>query len=737
MTQINGGNITLQSVARALGGEISGNQVQAPGPGHSAKDRSLSVKLDAGAPDGFVVHSFADDDPIACKDYVRQKIGAPAFQPNGGRRQRASAIEIGAILANAMESVVRDPPKGRVTTVYPYTDAAGKLLYDVVRYEPKDFRQRRPDGKGGWIWSVKDCPRVLYRLPELLKYPDATVFVCEGEKDSDRVASLGHCATTVACGTWTDDCVMALAGRDVVILEDADKAGHTKALKAARVLHGTAKTIRIVLLPGLTGETQNKDVSDWLDADPRAHTAEKLVAVCLEAPLWTPGASDAMEENKADAAVVDHGGDPGDAEERAAAEKPTIARRQAEAESNWPVMDKAAYHGLAGDVVRTIVPHTEADPVAILIQYASHFGNIIGNAPHYLVESDRHSANLFAVLVGASSKGRKGTAAGRVRAVAKLADETWATERTASGLSSGEGLINAVRNPVKKWNAKDKIEEVVDPGVSDKRLMVTEPEFAGALAVMERHGNTLSPVIRNAWDGHRLQTLTKNSPLKADGAHISIVAHITETEARARLTRTDMANGFANRFQFFCVRRSQFLPHGGDLDEAELAKLGERTKEAVQFARATGRVVMTPEARAAWQAAYRELSAERPGLLGAVIARAEAQVIRLAVIYALLDQSNNIDVAHLEAAMAVWAYAEESAVRIFGDSLGDPVADEILVALRRSSSGMTRSDIHALFGRHQPAEQVSAALTLLLKAGRVKFETKHTGGRPVETWSAI
>jgi hypothetical protein len=408
-------------------------------------------------------------------------------------------------------------------------------------------------------------------------------------------------------------------------------------------------------------------------------------------------------------------------------------------EGAWPVMDDAAYHGVAGDVVRTIAPHTESDPVAILIQFLTVFGNIIGSAPHYIVESDRHPANLFAVLVGASSKGRKGTAAGRVRAVAKQADENWATERTASGLSSGEGLINAVRNPVNKWNAKDNVEEVVDPGVSDKRLMVTEPEFAGALAGMERHGNTLSPVIRNAWDGHRLQTLTKNSPLKADGAHISIVAHITETEARARLTRTDMANGFANRFQFFCVRRSQFLPHGGNLDEAELAKLAERTKEAVEFARATGRVVMTPKASAAWNAAYRELSAERPGLLGALVARAEAQVIRLALIYALLDQSNNIDVAHLDAAMAVWAYAEESAVRIFGDSLGDPVADEILVALRRtsSSSGMTRTEIHSLFGRHQSAAKVSAALTMLLQAGRAKFETKDTGGRPVETWSAI
>jgi hypothetical protein len=169
-------------------------------------------------------------------------------------------------------------------------------------------------------------------------------------------------------------------------------------------------------------------------------------------------------------------------------------------------MDEAAYYGLAGDVVRVIGPDSESDPVAILVQYLTVFGNIVGSTPHFLIESDQHTANLFVALVGVSAKGRKGTSGSRVRAVAKIADQTWFMERTASGLSSGEGLIYAVRNPILKWNAKEKVEEVVDPGVIDKRLMVIEAEFAGALAAMERHGNNLSPVIRNAWDGHRLQT---------------------------------------------------------------------------------------------------------------------------------------------------------------------------------------------------------------------------------------
>jgi hypothetical protein len=257
-----------------FGAEVSNGQVLAPGPGHSQHDRSLSIKLDANAPDGFLVHSFANDDPIQCRDYVRERCGLPAFKANGGR-QRATSDEIARLFANALE---HRGSVGRHVATYQYKDECGVLLYEVLRYEPKTFRQRRPNG-GGWIWNLNDVRRVVYRRQELLKYPDAAVFVCEGEKDADRVASLDHCATTVAAGNWTEHCVAALAGRDVVILEDADEAGHNKALAAANALHGEAKTLRIVRLPELTGHPNNKDVSDWLDADP--NRANKLVDICF------------------------------------------------------------------------------------------------------------------------------------------------------------------------------------------------------------------------------------------------------------------------------------------------------------------------------------------------------------------------------------------------------------------------------------------------------------------------
>ena len=333
----------------------------------------------------------------------------------------------------------------------------------------------------------------------------------------------------------------------------------------------------------------------------------------------------------------------------------------------WPRLDDSALYGIAGDIVRTIEPHSEADPVALLIQALTFAGNVIGRSPYYAVESDHHHANLFVVLVGDTAKARKGTWAGRIRAIAKQADQSWNDDRVKSGLSSGEGLINEVRDAVQRWDSKAQSSETVDPGVIDKRLLVVEPEFAGALAVAERHGNTLSPTIRRAWDGDKLSTLTKNSPLTATGSHISIVGHITAQELRERIARTDIANGFANRFLFAMVRRSKELPFGGQLTDSQILELGDRLKDAVVDAQILGRVTMTDAACRKWAAVYPSLSGGQDGLLGAITARAEAQVVRLALLYALLDGQTGISEVHLTAALALWEYCEASVAFIWGE----------------------------------------------------------------------
>jgi hypothetical protein len=401
-------------------------------------------------------------------------------------------------------------------------------------------------------------------------------------------------------------------------------------------------------------------------------------------------------------------------------------------------LPKEALFGLPGEVVQTLDPHTEADPNAVLLQYLAMAGNAIGRGPFYQVEGDKHYTKLFCALVGATSKGRKGTSAGRVRQIMAIADPDWEAGKINGGLSSGEGLIFHVRDPVTKTSKGS--EETIDSGVTDKRLMLQVEEFASALSVMERPGNTLSPVIRDAWGPNTLQTLTKNSPTKATGSHISIVAHVTEQELRSSLTRVEMGNGFANRFLFLKVKRSKSLPHGGNLDRRTMEALGGKTKEAIANARGIGHVEMNEAAKEMWAKVYEELSGERPGLIGAVLGRAEAQVIRISLIYAVLDNSTVVEVPHLKAGLAVWEFCEESARQIFGDSLGDPVADTILTALRAEGpAGKSRAEISDLFGRHQTSAQLREALNLLLKYRKARPESVQAKGpgRSTEMWFAI
>jgi hypothetical protein len=163
--------------------------------------------------------------------------------------------------------------------------------------------------------------------------------------------------------------------------------------------------------------------------------------------------------------------------------------------SFWPHLDDAALHGLAGDVVRTIGPHSEADPVAILIQFLAAAGNILGKTYYVRREGDLHRGNLFVAVVGETAKARKGVAWGRVKSIVKIADDAWFHAKTKGGLSLGEGFVYEIRDPIKKWNTSSQDYDVVDPGVTDKRLLVVEAEFSNALTVMERAGNTLSAQV--------------------------------------------------------------------------------------------------------------------------------------------------------------------------------------------------------------------------------------------------
>lgn len=397
----------------------------------------------------------------------------------------------------------------------------------------------------------------------------------------------------------------------------------------------------------------------------------------------------------------------------------------------WPAPpDEAAFFGLAGRITRLIEPHSEADPVALLAQILLVAGSLVGRTAYVGVEADRHYANFNVNLVGGTSKGRKGSSWGHAEAIARSVDVGFG-DRVESGLSSGEGLIDRVRDA-----GVDDAEG--EQPAADKRLVVVESEFANVLRVLERSGNRLSVVVRDAWDGRPLRTLTRGQPAKATGAHISIIGHITAEELRRYLTVTESANGFGNRFIWLSVRRSKALPDGGAMHKVNVADVVDELREAVRFAGTLGRVERDPAARDLWHAVYAELSEGRAGLVGALTGRAEAQVTRLSLVYALLDMATTIRVEHLRAALALWGYSARSVAHIFGSSLGDPVADTILQALQTSAPHpLTRTEIRTKVGGRVTGDEIDRALDLLARHRLARMQKTSTGGRPVEHWHFV
>ncbi len=409
----------------------------------------------------------------------------------------------------------------------------------------------------------------------------------------------------------------------------------------------------------------------------------------------------------------------------------------------WPTLPPAALYGLPGEIVRAVEPFTEADPVAVLVNILVAFGNLVGRGPGFLVDNTRHHLNLFAVLVGPTGQGRKGQAWSTPRMLCKLVDEEWATARCFEGLSSGEGLINAVRDPTYRTERNRKTGQtesvLVDEGIDDKRLLSVEGEFSQVLKVGIREGNILSPTIRRAWDGADvLSPLVKTNPIRATGAHISIIGHITQEELLRNLTETDAANGWCNRFLWLLVRRSKYLPDGIPPPKDLVQRLAYRLGEAVTFAGTGADMTRDAGATDLWRNIYRPLSTPRPGLVGAVCGRAEAQVMRLAAIYALLDRSFVIRKGHLLAALAVWDYCEQSALAIFGERLGDWVADTCWEVIRGAgAAGLTQTALHTVFGRNLGGGRLRAALQSLLALGLIVARPgEPTGGRPVTRWCA-
>lgn len=410
-----------------------------------------------------------------------------------------------------------------------------------------------------------------------------------------------------------------------------------------------------------------------------------------------------------------------------------------------PTLAPAGLPGLLQEFVDVACRNSEAHPVAVAANVIAWFACAIGRGPFQRIGDAVIHCRPNMLITGKSGKARKGTSETTAKEVFKRADALLRTRQGtrdvlrfhAGGMSTGEGLAWAIRD-AKEADDKGK---GGDEGVKDKRLVVIEPEFANVLAQVKRDGNTLSATVRNVFDGRDLEPLTKTSQTKASRPHVVIVGHVTGFELREKSTENDAANGLLNRFVILYVYRPKLVPLPEPTADAELDDLAGQLADAIEFASRgnvhasnSHEVAMIPEARDFWCQHYAQVTRDRDGKGGNLLARSEMYARMLAMIFALMDRRSEIEPCDLRAALAWVDYWHHSVTYIFqcedDEAELDPFTVEVL-ALVTARPGITLSQIQEHWHRKRTA-MVKASLERLLSLAPPLIESKRddtTGGR--------
>tara|TARA_B110000240_G_scaffold142278_1_gene157371 strand:- start:964 stop:3045 length:2082 start_codon:yes stop_codon:yes gene_type:complete len=383
------------------------------------------------------------------------------------------------------------------------------------------------------------------------------------------------------------------------------------------------------------------------------------------------------------------------------------------------------------EFIDIVSPHSESSIMGLIFSFITSLGNILGKKMYHKVEGDKHYGNLFICLVGGTSTGRKGTSWGRVRGLFNLIDPDWVNSNIKGGLYNGVGLIHSVRDEKKIYSKKAKGEITVDKGVKDKRLLAVQTEFVSVLSLSKGESNIITQVLRDAWDGGNLTTLIKNNRDISTNPHISIIGHITPNELLDNIAKSDLSNGFANRFLWVFVEMTKELPFGGDLKDSDLMSIVVKVKSIIEWVNDQKEIEMIWDegAKQTWRDSYSDLVQDFEGDLGTVTSRAAPQVLRLTMLFAVMEKDNVMKKEHLKAALTLWKYALKSADFIFGNNMNGKTQNKILLGLTTNHNGLTKTQIHKLFNNHVSKEDINTSLSYLSQFEWIYKQTIPTNGK--------
>lgn len=576
--------------------------------------------------------------------------------------------------------------RGKPVLAFPYHNEDGTLRVTKIRLSDSSHdTYTEPSGVDMLPFGLRN-PIVCYSKKEDL-------YITEGETDCLTLAGFGYPAIAVSGAKgWKPEFAMLAAienANQVFIAEQQDDAGRALTEK---ILRDVPDAMVIRPLHGV------KDFNEmWLRCIEQGgqQFGETYFLQSMAAAAQTARLDRALRKPKHDAA------------------RPKAMREE-------------AFHGLAGKIVRLLEPYLEVDKAAILANVLACTGVLFERNSYFKVASDSHYPIDYFLIVGDTAKARKGTT---TNAALEMADRVSPKfkSRVLYSLSTGEGLINAVSN---KSEEQQEVASAKYPAA-----FVNLGELAGLLAVMERDNNTLSSVLRDAWDGKPMQVNTRHLRLCVENVSLGIIANVTRSDL-VKVKAVDIGNGFINRFMFIWSERGKLLPEGANIDalfksEAWLL-VAKELREAIDASEKLGEVVRTKETEQMWKPMYFDFNKGGDSVVDKLVARNDAHTLRLSLLYALLDKSPVIMPEHLKAASAVWDYSERSLRYIF--SAPDTDSQKILDALE--DGPLTGGEIRVrVFRGNRDAAYVDDKLAALDQARKVRrIEKEFKAGRK-QAWA--